>query len=277
METTQEKAIGNYFKLKSKYEKQYKQAKKRIIQSDLSLKAKRRRLKKLKPKCIGCKRNVGMSFYIAGKNLIAKCGDEESPCAFNINIERGEYAYTPTLIDSIRIDLENNKTSIIRLKLEILFSLTSEDEIAEKFEELKQQYTEYKNILSMLESVLTDSQLTTIQDMGDEKIIEKKEIITIKKKELEENIAEIRALIKTYMKEDTTSADRQSTLESAIENYINDVLPLLDSIRENMYEISTVLRTGSLFRLVQIKTKLSNQQVVIEKPKIISNVIKGKK
>jgi len=29
METTQEKAIGNYFKLKSKYEKQYKQAKKK--------------------------------------------------------------------------------------------------------------------------------------------------------------------------------------------------------------------------------------------------------
>ena len=55
------------------------------------------------------------------------------------------------------------------------------------------------------------------------------------------------------------------------------ILPLLDSIRENMYEISTVLRTGSLFRLVQIKTKLSNQQLVIEKPKIISNVIKGKK
>ena len=50
MATTQEKAIENYFKLKYKYEKQYKQAKKRIIQSDLSLKAKRIRLKRLKTK-----------------------------------------------------------------------------------------------------------------------------------------------------------------------------------------------------------------------------------
>ena len=72
MATTQEKAIENYFKLKSKYEKQYKQAKKRIIQSDLSLRAKRIRLKKLKPKCIGCKQNVGMLFYTEnnGKNLM---------------------------------------------------------------------------------------------------------------------------------------------------------------------------------------------------------------
>ena len=78
------------------------------------------------------------------------------------------------------------------------------------------------------------------------------------------------------MAEGTTSAAKQANLESAIENYVNNIIPLLNDIRENMYEISAVLQTGSLFRLVQIKTKLSNQELVIEKPKIISNVVKGK-
>ena len=278
MTTTQEKAIENYFKLKSKYEKQYKQAKKRIIQSDLSLKAKRIRLKRLKTKCIGCKQNVGMLFYTEnnGKNLRATCGSEDTPCAFNINIERGEFAYIPTLIKSIQIDLENNKTAIIRLKLEILFSLNTEEEIADRFEDLKQKYKEYKKILATLESILNDNRLTSLQDMGEERIVEKKEVIAIKKGELETNIIEIRDLIKTYMAEGTTSAAKQANLESAIENYVNNIIPLLNDIRENMYEISAVLRTGSLFRLVQIKTKLSNQELVIEKPKIISNVVKGK-
>ena len=153
--------------------------------------------------------------------------------------------------------------------------MNTEEEIADRFEDLKQKYKEYKKILSTLESILNDNRLAALEDMGEERIVEKKEIIAIKKGELENNIIEIRDLIKTYMAEDTSPADRQANLESAIENYINNIIPLLNDIRENMYEISDVLRTGSLFRLVQIKTKLSNQQLVIENPKIISNVVKG--
>ena len=278
MTTKADSAIESYFKMKSKYEKQYTQAKKRIMKSDLSLREKRRRLKKLKPKCIACKRNVVMLFYIEnnGRNLRARCGSEDTPCAFNINIERGEFAYIPTLIKSIKIDLENNKTAIIRLKLEILFSLTEEESIAEKFEELKGKYKEYKKILATLQSILADNELTSFNDMGEERIINKKEIIVMKKRELEANITEIRELIKTYLNEDTSVAASQSNLEAAIEVYSNNIIPLIDEIRENMYEISTVLREGSIFRLIQIKTKLSNQELVIAKPKIIANVVKGK-
>ena len=275
---TTDAAIENYFKMKTKYEKQYKQAKKRIIGSDLSLREKRNRLKKLKPKCLSCKHNVGMLFYIenGGKNLRAQCGSKDSPCAFNINIERGEFAYIPTLIKSIKTDLENNKTAIIRLKLEILFSLTEEESIGEKFEELKNKYKEYKKILSTLQSILEDNELTSYEDMGEERIIKKKELITIKKRELEANITEINKLIKMYLNEDTPTASQRSSLEGTIETYINSIIPLVNEIRENMYEISTVLREGAIFRLIQIKTKLSNQQLIITNPKVITNVVKGK-
>ena len=278
METKVDTAIENYFNMKMKYEKQYEQAKRRIIGGDLSLREKRLRLKKLKPKCLVCKRNVGMFFYIEnnGKNLRAECGSEDAPCAFNINIERGEFAYIPTLIKSIKIDLENNKTAIIRLKLEILFSLTEEESIADKFKELKEKYKEYNKILATLQSILDDNELTSVEDMGEERIISKKEIIAIKKGELETNIAEINELIKTYLKEDTATATRQSSLEDAIEVYINNIIPLVAEIRENMYEISTVLREGAVFRLIQIKSKLSNQELVITKPKIIANAVKAK-
>ena len=57
---------------------------------------------------------------------------------------------------------------------------------------------------------------------------------------------------------------------------LNNIIPLVAEIRENMYEISTVLREGSVFRLIQIKSKLSNQELVITKPKIIANAVKAK-
>jgi hypothetical protein len=278
MEEKVDAAIENYFKMKTNYEKLYKRAKKRIINSDLSLREKRLRLKKLKPKCLGCKRNVGMHFYTEndGKNLRATCGSEDSPCSFNINIERGEFAYIPTLINSIKIDLENTKTAIVRLKLEILFSLTDEESIGTPFEELKGKYKEYKKILATLHSILDDNMLTSYEDMGEERIISRKEVVEIKKRELEAQIAEINGLIKTYLKEDTVVAARQSSLTEAIENYINNIIPLVEEIRENTYEISTVLREGSVFRLIQKKTKLSNQQLVITPPKIIANMVKIK-
>ena len=72
METKVDTAIENYFNMKMKYEKQYEQAKRRIIGGDLSLREKRLRLKKLKPKCLVCKRSVGMLFYIENNGKTRK-------------------------------------------------------------------------------------------------------------------------------------------------------------------------------------------------------------
>ena len=103
-----EAAIKNFYKMKAKYEKRYTVAKNRILKSGLSLSDKRVRLKRLKQKCLGCKRNVGTTFAILnqGRNLTARCGSEEAPCSLNIDIERGEFAYIPTLIEALKIDLE---------------------------------------------------------------------------------------------------------------------------------------------------------------------------
>lgn len=309
MTTKVEAAIKNFYKMKAKYEKQYKVAKNRILKSGLSLSDKRVRLKRLKQKCLGCKRNVGTTFAILnqGRNLTARCGSEEAPCSLNIDIERGEFAYIPTLIEALKIDLENNKTAIIQLKLDILFSLTTEEEIAEPFAELKQKYKEYGRILTSLDLILSDNQLVSIQGVGEERIIKKEELIAIKKEELSTQITEVQKLIIEYLREEagggrlgggderliglhdeTLRLRAQITkgggggggapthLENAIEIYIDTIIPLLTTIRENMYEISTVLKQGSIFKLVQIKTKLANLQLTITPPRIVSNIIKGK-
>ena len=310
MTTKVEAAIKNFYKMKAKYEKQYKVAKNRILKSGLSLSDKRVRLKRLKQKCLGCKRNVGTTFAILnqGRNLTARCGSEEAPCSLNIDIERGEFAYIPTLIEALKIDLENNKTAIIQLKLDILFSLTTEEEIAEPFAELKQKYKEYGRILTSLDLILSDNQLVSIHGVGEERIIKKEELIAIKKEELSTQITEVQKLIIEYLREEagggrlgggderliglhdeTLRLRAQITkggggggggapthLENAIEIYIDTIIPLLTTIRENMYEISTVLKQGSIFKLVQIKTKLANLQLTITPPRIVSNIIKGK-
>ena len=132
-------------------------------------------------------------------------------------------------------------------------------------------------------------------------------MIDIKKEELSTQITEVQKLIIEYLRDGAAGGRRggggderliglrdetlrlraQATkggggggapahLESAIEIYIDTIIPLLTTIRENMYEISTVLTQGPIFKLVQIKTKLANLQLTITPPRIVSNIIKGK-
>lgn len=83
---------------------------------------KKEKAKNIRIKCIGkkCSSTQGTVFTIKDNHLLANCGDTDNPCDLNIDIYRGNYLYLPTILKQAETDLENVKTTIITLKLEIL-------------------------------------------------------------------------------------------------------------------------------------------------------------
>ena len=269
-----DKAIEQFYTLKAIYEKKVASSKKRIIQSNLSIREKQKRLQKLKYNCVGCDRSVGTSFSEKDGHLMAKCGDTSQPCKLNIDIERGSFLFIHTLMNDLHVDLENNKISIMKLKLNLLFGLSKEEDIVEKFEKLKGTFKEYDKILSMLNSKLEGNNTMAVEEMGEEKVMQKSENIKIKKIQLGEHIAAFRELIHKYMGDSNITQSKKPIMGEAINIYIESIVPLSRIIRDITYEISTIVEKPPLFTLIEIKTKLENLQIEISPPKVISNVIK---
>jgi transposase-like protein len=180
-----EEAINNFYKEKSKYESLLEKDKKSIIKNkDLSWKEKRLEYKKLKPKCINCKRPVGSIFTITHDSnksdepriLRATCGDKVNPCNFNININPGSYYNIVTDLKKEEAELKKYKLKIIDEKNKLLFGYVSTEDAVNNFEEIKNDitgssqllelyYKEYNNVFdneekkSELKQLLTSSYL----------------------------------------------------------------------------------------------------------------------
>jgi hypothetical protein len=111
-------ALNEYFKLKNKYETQIMANKKKIINKNfLSKREKKEEYKKLKPKCINCKRPGGTLFtsiYIpetdtseSYRELSAVCGIISDPCNLNITIQLAKVELMSTLLKSMENDIKS--------------------------------------------------------------------------------------------------------------------------------------------------------------------------
>ena len=117
MTETVEDAINEFYKLKNKYETDFYKKKKEIISdNDLSSKEKKAQFKKLKPKCINCKKPGGTLFSVLLFNepeefrqFKAICGVITDPCNLHIDIRVGKYEFLPTVLDDIEKEIQDKK------------------------------------------------------------------------------------------------------------------------------------------------------------------------
>jgi len=138
--------LNIYYKMKSEYEESnLKNCNKIMKNENLSWKEKRSEYKKLKPKCVNCKRPVGTIFSSVynpeenGRKLIAVCGDKTDPCPLNIIINLGE---TTTYFDDCGIlekEIITLKNRIIKEKNDLIFGYISSEDAVKNFEELKEE------------------------------------------------------------------------------------------------------------------------------------------
>lgn len=165
-------SIQKYFTIKNKYEQEL---------SELKTNAKKtKRTLKTLPKCIGCGRKVGMIFSGKDQKYQAYCGNS-SPCDWKIVIHRGDhYSFVETM-EEMRRNLEETKENIICQKMDTLFQYISEEKSADLF----------KKQLSFFE---TNSEMATKyykQYLDLYFNSEKREIITVKQKNIQELLVKI--------------------------------------------------------------------------------------
>jgi hypothetical protein len=268
-------AIIRYYKLKGDYNKKYQNAKKKITKSGLSLNQMKKKLKTMQMKCINCKQNGGTIFGNTNGVLTAKCGNTISPCPLDFQIKRGKWMLLPKSAQLSRDDIAQTKAEIIDLKLDLLFGLRTEEQIAVEFDKEKTQYKSLVKQLDMIEGVIQSEDKINVGDVADgeePRHIPIKQYITIKNTQLNQLISTFKGIIKDYMEEDDITS-QQDLMEQAINIYIEQIFPLMTKIRESKYAVTMMDTTEErgMFIMKQVKTLLQNLDFEYEFGEIISD------
>ena len=241
-----ESAINEFYKLKNKYEIELFKKKKTILNNvTLSSKEKKIEFKKLKPKCINCKRPGGTLFSVkffpgddGYREFRAVCGVVSDPCNLNITVQTGKYNLLPIVLEDIEKEIQDNKKSIIDDKNRLLFGLMTTETALQNFEEIKDYIS---NLTALLETYLDE--YNSITD-NLEKKTELKESITKSYFYIEE----IKLSIKKFNEEDNTQYVRD-----AVNLYLNSLNPLLNKISELKYKENVVYfnENDNTYNLIQ--------------------------
>ena len=226
-------AIHGYYSFKEKYNSALEKRRQRLINdpiinwNSLSSQQKTKRLAMIKPSCIVCKQEGGSIFTETDGKLKAICGNISQPCGFHIEVLRGKYASLETLMNESLEEVRATKDEIIRMKLDLLFMLISENELLEKFDavqhKLQEQLKMYSEFRSYYLSVTDNDDLRQDTETHTRVISEKV------------------ARIKEYMTEFRDSEwKNRSVIDDILVLYQTDIEPAYMKLRETKYIYSQV-------------------------------------
>jgi len=229
-------AVKKYYRLKNDYEESFSNQKKQILSMNaLSLKEKRIEYRKLKKKCINCKRPVGTIFnvkteggseYVSkDRHLIALCGDRNDPCPLNIDINLGGTRNLPDFLSKMQKELNNYKNQVIKDKNDLLFGYITSEEAVAKFDELKDSIKDVTELFDLYFVFYND-----IVD-NPKKKEEYQELLS----GFYENVDAFKSMIEEF----EGSGNTQYVIE-AVELYKNEILPKSEKIMEKTYVYSGV-------------------------------------
>lgn len=92
-----------------------------------------------KPKCLYCKKAVGMIFAIEPTKLIAECGSHGSSdgCDYKLEIDKGKYIQINDKLSALKSEIEQAEEKIIIVKFNHLFKFDTTAQTNQEFETLK--------------------------------------------------------------------------------------------------------------------------------------------
>jgi len=256
-------AVERYYKMKYDYERKYLNYKDSVIKSDLVKNKKKSKIKKYKQQCINCKRKVGTIFSNKNKQFSVRCGDIINPCELEYIVNKGASGYIPDLIVSLYDKLEIIKTDIIKIKLSLLFSLETEENITEEFAKLKEEYKQSLNILDNLEQYIFEDEKVSYQYMGKDIKTHRSEAIKHYKKELGNIINDYKITL--------NEGDDMYVLNDAIDKYKTVIIPLTREIQNKLFNIVTVIDDDDKKRLVKLVLSHDKYDVDYSNPTILSD------
>ena len=216
MNTEVDEKVKKYYKLKEQYENEkraaYQSANREVVGWN----------KKIKFKCVSCRRQVDSVFKIIAnadgtRNLLGLCGDEITPCKFNLNIHLGSTINNEEEVNIYKVKISELKKKIIVGKNNLLFGYVSREKAVEDFNILKE---ELQNNTSMYEKVLQLHLNTVNNEETIQKTIESQTTLI-------NSIVELQRLVFMYTKDKTPSF-----IQDSVDLYVGTILPELDILRE---------------------------------------------
>jgi hypothetical protein len=264
-------AIDRYYKLKGAYDKKYNNAKKKLTApgKGLSTREIKRKLKNLRIGCVNCKKSGGTIFTNKSRLLTAKCGHEE-PCALDIQIQKGKWMLLPVAVEMTQERIAELKANIIDLKLDLLFGLRTEEQIMENFNEDKTDYKNNTKQLHALVETIESENIVTIDGDVPRKI-PINQYLEIKNEQLQQFITLFKDKLLEYSADIDDPQISDPLLKTAIQLYIDDILPIMDKMRETKFAVTTMVEEDGLFVMKQVKTLLKNLDFEYEFGEIISD------
>ena len=222
-------AVNAFYSLKSQYEETNMSLKKKIMGNDnLSMRKKQKEFKKLKPKCINCKRPVGTIFSVFydekedGRIAKAQCGDRDSPCPLSIEINLGHFLLLEDFLKVDEVDIAKLKQEIIKDKNDLIFGYITTEQALERFEKSKENLQNYSSSYELT--------LEKYMSIVDNK--ERKEELRKVEKELLANIDHIKEALKGELS--------QNTVQDVMIFQTKELMPRVEKYKELKYQYSEV-------------------------------------
>lgn len=264
-------AIDHYYKLKQSYEDKLRKQKFKILRNtNLSVKEKRLQWMQEKKKCIICKKNGGTIFKNKNNILSAICGSK-NPCKLNININKGYYTNIRSDYLNLYQEIKSLHTEIIDVKLKLLFNYIPEDEALRHFDKLRKNLKLFTNEFDRVHVVYLNIVNYGIRSQK----------LDLLHTNLSIQIQTIKTTVKQFEEE-----NKKEYITNIVETYILRILPLVQSISDQTYRLSTIEKdievisrpnqpdtTMEVMRLNQTPYTLNDLYILGSvKPKIITNI-----
>ena len=255
MDPTVENALSIFYKLKGKYDKEGDKIKHKIMNSTTDTITEKRDLYQAqKRKCVNCRKPVGTIFEINENSYVALCGatqdQGETPCDLNIKIVKGNVVQLTEYVDKLKEEHEKLITSIMRVKYNLLFKYSTEEDTITQFEKEKEEFDKNATLYDLYKTKLI--QISTL--------LEKREKIAVNELELFEFIKEIKELV-----EESAQSGNSQLLRDAVEMYIKKVLEKVKIGRELKYSYQAVEEDNNSYKLIQIPYTQDETEAVVGK------------
>lgn len=234
-EITFRQAFNEYFKLLGDYEKNKKKIALKLSKEQLSNTEKSELFKK-DLKCVRCKKNGGTLFQITNNKLIAKCGNLDSPCKLNIELERAFYNSLISELPKILNNINELKNNIIKIKLNFMYGFETEEVTLNKFQTLKKELinlvSEYKILSSQFSNFFENES--------------NKDEILVKQELLFNEIDKFNILIDEYL----TTNDNQF-IKDAVNLNSDRIFVIAKEIQNLKYKAQYISQDGDDVKLIQ--------------------------
>lgn len=242
-------AIGIFYKLKGKYEHDFKKLKSKILnRDDLTMDEKRDLFQTQKPKCINCKKAGGTIFKVEPERYLAMCNCEEK-CKLDIKIKRGKISQLNDYVRELRTEHKKLVTSIMQVKYNLLFKYANEEETVRSFEKEKGKFETITLAFDLYKTKLIE--ITNL--------LSKKETINVTDLQIFEFIKEIKEMVI----EAKTDSNPQF-LKDSVELYITRLMDVLKENRENKYSYQSIEKgDNGEYNLVQKPVTIEDLEVLV--------------